>query len=581
MLQLQRINSTDLIEINVYSPDPNEAALLANAIAQTYMERRIAEQETAFTKGLSQIRDEIKKKEKTVAQSFATASQIRIQTGIIDPNPDSLDNGTRVEDSAIDTFQQQVNHLLGQIAQLRSRVHEIDQLKENDLLRTAGLLHLDDPIITEKLPLYQSALQEKARLLSSGLGTKHPLIKAEEAQIDTLGRQLRDQISSIRKGLAAQLAIEEDALKQKQTNLESGRKHQETIKTASAKYLNAKYKYIQERQLLETAQDKLSSQTMERIMPQRPAVIHDQAEPATASSRPKFFLNLLMATIAGITFALGFAFFLEYLDTTVKTMNDVEQILEMPVLAVVPNRNSPSIQENPDSPETESYRILRTNLELSRKKIAASTFTVLSGGISEGKSTTACNLAIVCAQSSLRVLLIDADMRRPSQHKLFQLDNRIGLGNYLTGQTPLSDIIQTSQPLGISVITSGASSQESIAHLNSNRMQELVVTVKSQFDLVLIDCPPLLSISDGAILTSFTDAALIVVQHRRFPRSMLMNVKEIVERIGTPILGIVINNVDPRDDVNYEYYTSYYHYYRSTNPDRLTNPRGLINRSQA
>src|ERR1700693_1233049 len=561
MLSLVEIRNTNLIEIDVYSADPQEAALLANTVAEVYMQQRIAEQQETVSKGLDQLRDEVKQKEEALRQASAEASRLRTQANIIDPNPESLDSSGTVEESSVISNQEKVNEMRSQVATLRSRVAESNRLKSENLMRAAGQLNLHDPIIEAKLPIYQTAQAEKAKLLSSGLGINHPDVKAQQAQIDTFAEQLREQIDSIRRGFVTQLAIEENTLKAMEANLQTSQTEQQAMKTASAQYLDAKYKYIQGRKLLEAAKTRLNTESMERTMPQQPAFIRDAAEPALSPSKPSIKTNMLLGISAGIILGISLAFFLEYLDTGVKTMEDVEKSLELPILAVIPKGINRLRRGEEDSSDAEAYRILKTNVDFNRKKIHATAFTVISGGDSEGKSTTVCNLATAWAASGQRVLIIDGDMRRPVQHRLFEVSNRVGLSEYLKGNACLDEVILPSMWDNLYLVPAGSSSTDVVSLLNSKAMKNLIETARERFDVILVDSPPILGVSDALILVSLVDSSVIVVQHRRFPRSMLMRVKSAIENIGGHLLGAVLNKTDVRYDENYLYYTSYNRYY--------------------
>jgi succinoglycan biosynthesis transport protein ExoP len=561
MLSLQEVRNTNLIQIDVYSTDPQEAALLANTIAQVYMEQRISEQQSLVSKGLDQMVDDVKKQEEAVSQAYVEASRLRTEANIVDPNPDSLDNSGRVEDSNVISNQEKVNDTRSQVATLRSRVAELDQLKSEDLMRAAGQLNLNDPIIEQKLPVYQSALADKARMLNSGLGVNHPDVKAAQAEIDTIEGQLRKQIDSMRKGLATQLAIAEDSLKAIESNLTNSQTEQQTKKTASARYLDAKYKYIEERKLLEAAKSRLSSESMERTMPRNAAFVRDPAEPALFPSKPNVPLNMVLGVAAGLVLGISLAFFVEYLDTSVKTMDDVEKYVDLPVLAVIPQRIKMLPNAGDDTADAEAYRILKTNVDFNRKKLNASTLSIVSGGAQEGKSTTACNLATSWAKSGQRILLVDADMRRPSQHRLFGVENRRGLGNYLKGEATLDEVIHPTSVRNLSLTPAGSAAADVVSLLHSETMKHLVEAAKERFDVVIFDSPPILGVSDASIIASLVDGSIVVVQHRRFPRSMLLRVKKAIQNVGGDILGVVLNNVNIRHDRHYEYYTSYTHYY--------------------
>ncbi|MEI8340992.1 MAG: CpsD/CapB family tyrosine-protein kinase, partial [Verrucomicrobiota bacterium] len=216
----------------------------------------------------------------------------------------------------------------------------------------------------------------------------------------------------------------------------------------------------------------------------------------------------------------------------------------------------------------EAFRILRTNIEFNRKNPDANTITVISGGPGEGKSTTLCNLAYTCARGGYNVLLVDADLRRPSQHRNFELENNRGLTNYLTGNEPFENFVVPTQVKNLSFIPSGILPSDSVGILNSQRMSDLIFKAKRQFDLVFVDSPPILGVSDGSVIASEVDLTVMVIEHRRFPRSMLQRVKSAVINVGGNLLGVVLNKVDTKHDQGYQYYTNYYDYYSPQQPDK-------------
>jgi capsular exopolysaccharide synthesis family protein len=264
-------------------------------------------------------------------------------------------------------------------------------------------------------------------------------------------------------------------------------------------------------------------------------------------------------------FGFGLAFALEYMDTSVKSLDDVERLLGVPVLAVIPKDVGVLHRSSGFAPDAEAYRILRTNIEFNRKNANANCITVVSGGAGEGKSTTLTNLAFVCAQGGYNVLLIDADLRRPRLHTLFDTSNAVGLTNYLTTDVQLEDVVLKTPVENLYFLPSGVLPADSAGILNSQRMSDLIADVKSRFDLVLIDSPPILGVSDASVLANEADMTIIVVQHRKLPRQMLQRVKQAIENVGGNVLGVVLNNVDVRSDSSYSYYTSYYTYYSPTN----------------
>jgi polysaccharide biosynthesis transport protein len=561
MLKLDGVRNTNLIQIAVTAHDPQEAALLANTVAHMYMEQRVGEQTSIIMNSLEQLRDEVRHNEEIVNQTYAEASKLRTEAHIIDPNPDSLDTSGRygVEDSNVVTNQEKVNEAKAQVAMLRSKAEQLERMQWADLMRASGQLNLNDPIIQAKLPVYESALVEKEKLLNSGLGPNHPDVKALQAEIETIGAQLQEQMVSLRKGIQMQLAIGEQSLKGMEANLNVSQVEQQESKTSSAKYLNAKYKYIQERKVLEMAKARLSTESMELRMPQRAAFIRESAEPAPLPSKPSVKINMLMGIAAGIILGLSLAFFLEYIDTSVKTMDDVTKLLAVPVMGVIPKGIRRLTRNGKYLPNAEAYRILKTNVDLFSRKSGATCFGVTSGGMSEGKSSAVCNLATVWAAGGRRVLIVDGDMHRPSQHRLFEVENKLGLSHCLAGLATLDEAILPTQVNDLYLLTAG-SPRGGGGVLNSESMKQLIDTARTHFDVVLIDSPPILGVSDALILSSVADWSIVVVQQGRLPRTMLPRLKNTIESTGGRLLGVILNKVDVGHDLNYRYSTNYVHY---------------------
>jgi capsular exopolysaccharide synthesis family protein len=226
------------------------------------------------------------------------------------------------------------------------------------------------------------------------------------------------------------------------------------------------------------------------------------------------------------------------------------------------------IKTTGEAPDAEAYRILRANVEFNKPNRTANTFTLVSGGPGEGKSTTLNNLAYTCAQGGYNVLVVDADIRRPSQHRFFDIDNHNGLVDYLRGKADLDELIKPTKLDNLSFLPSGQISDESVGILNSQRMVDLMARVKQSYDLVFFDSPPILGVSDGSVLASECDVTIMVIQHRRFPRAMLQRVKQAVAQAGGTLIGVVLNNVDSRHDEGYSYYNGYNEYYAKAATDR-------------
>jgi capsular exopolysaccharide synthesis family protein len=306
---------------------------------------------------------------------------------------------------------------------------------------------------------------------------------------------------------------------------------------------------------------KQMGETISSKMPPETVLVHDSPVISDSPVSPNVTLNLVLGAVVGLIFGVGIAFFLEYLDTSIKTLEDVERYLQVPVLAVIPKDISLLHRQRGSSPDAEAYRILRTNIEFNRKNPEDNSITIVSGGAGEGKSTTLMNLSYICAQGGYTTLMIDADLRRPRLHTYFGINNSVGLTNYLTTDLMLEDVILQTPVDNLYFMPSGILPVDAAGILNSRRMSELVQDVKQRFDLIFVDSPPILGVSDASVIVSEVDLSIVVVQHRKLPRNMLLRVKQAIENVGGNILGVVLNNVDIRSDSQYQYYTSYYTYY--------------------
>ena len=561
-LDVDEVRNTDLLQISVYSTDPQEAADIANKIVDVYQEKRVEEEKDIMNRAVAGMNEEVAKQQKKVDDAAAEVARIRDTEHIVDLNPEGTEDSVSPINTIVQKQEGEVNDAETNVAVLSMKLQQVEKLKGEDLMRMMPTLNIQDPTIQKILPNYQDAVAQEASLLNSGLGENHPKVKALRATKEIFTKQLEDQVTIIRSALGKNLRTAQTTREELQKRLDELNKRQLSSKNLSANYTRAKNIYIKERALLDGVRTRAQTQTMELAMPRMAVSVKQVAEPPSYAARPRVGLNLALGALVGLVLGLGLAFFIEYLDTSVKTMDDVESLLGVPVLAIIPQHIRLLHKETGDTPDAEAYRILRTNIEFNRKNPDANTLSLVSGGPGEGKSTTLANLAFTSAQGGYSTLIVDADLRRPVQHTLFDISNSIGLTNYLTTDMALGDAIFPTTVEKLSIMPSGIFQADAVGILNSQRMSDMVAELKTRYDLILFDSPPMLGVSDGSVLASEVDQSIIVVQHRRFPRAMLARVKQAVTSVGGTVLGVVLNNVDLKHDQNYYYYTNYYGYYQ-------------------
>jgi capsular exopolysaccharide synthesis family protein len=304
--------------------------------------------------------------------------------------------------------------------------------------------------------------------------------------------------------------------------------------------------------------------------------ILDQAELPTKPYKPNKRLNLLLAVVVGLFLGVGLAFFFEYLDNTVKTPEDVEQLIRLPSFGMVPEISYEGRRRlekgvsypvelitfgRPKSMLSEAYRNIRTSLLLSFSEKPPKKIVITSPNPSEGKTTTAINTAIALSQTGAQVLVIDSDMRKPRIHKIFAVENGAGLSSFLSGQGELDSIVKKTNVPNLYYIPAGPIPPNPSELLGSNLFKNMMESLEERFDHIVLDSPPVLGFADSIILSTLVDGVILVVLGGKTPRETLQRAKEVLHQVNAKILGVVINRIDiHRSDYGYYYYR-YHHYY--------------------
>jgi capsular exopolysaccharide synthesis family protein len=303
--------------------------------------------------------------------------------------------------------------------------------------------------------------------------------------------------------------------------------------------------------------------------------------------------NILIALLLSLAAGIGLAFLLDYLDDTLKSIEDVDRHLHLPTLALIPaprterrfalaarnaalatpgdpTANALALIEEKRSPVAEAYRHLRTSLLLSSAGQPPKTILVTSSQPSEGKTTTAVNTAVMLAQTGAEVLILDCDLRRPRVHAHFGLQNTRGVTNFLSGDTNIGGIIQEYDKLpNLKIITSGPVPPNSAELLGSEEMRRLIMLLSDNFTHIIIDSPPAISFTDASILSTMVDGVMLVVHGGRSSRAVVRRAKQQLLDVGAHIYGIVLNNVK-LESSDYYYYSNYYSSYYAGEDDDQT-----------
>ncbi|MFP6867062.1 MAG: polysaccharide biosynthesis tyrosine autokinase, partial [Roseibacillus sp.] len=535
---------------------------IAREVAEAYKDRRDSEERDRAMMALNALETEVRSQEDLVEEKRKLFHTIVKAVGIpfIEEVFGSGQMG-RSEEEILRVAQMQQFEREKEKRGLEIQIKTLLRLKSDDLMKFAEGLGLPGSSVPKLFEQFLAGKRQVSALRASGLGEKHPQVLMTIISQRELESDLQGAVVVLQETLRTQLQLVNDQLEQLKVVVEERRFEAVDKALQSQDYLEAKQDYQSAKTMLQTMKITNSSKRIALKIPKNPITIHEESKLGTDPVSPKVTLYLSLGAVVGLVFGIAIAFFLEYLDTSVKSLEDVERYLQVPVLAVIPKDVGVLHKQSGMSPDAEAYRILRTNIEFNRKNPEDNAITIVSGGAGEGKSTTLVNLAYVCAQGGYTTLMIDADLRRPRLHTFFDINNSVGLTNYLTTDLMLEDVILQTPVDNLYFLPSGILPADAAGILNSRRMSELIQDVKQRFDLILVDSPPILGVSDASVLASEVDLTMIVVQHRKLPRNMLLRVKLAVENVGGQVIGVVLNNVDVRSDSQYQYYTSYYTYY--------------------
>ena len=560
-VDVKQFRNTSIIEVTATCGDKQLAADIANSVARVYEDYRNTLRSGKNVQGLGAFTNELAKLDGQVKAATDEVDKLKLDLKI----PDIVADGSQFQSLSTD----ELRRLGMYLTDVESRLSQSENLM-NSLKTKSGEALRHALNVNRPTPLLQNLLQDlstteiRRTSLNPDLGPEHPDVKRVNDVLAKLNSQIDEAVEGIMSALALQVQTDRDTVRKTQEKMDAAKKEDATKMVLYQPYRTKKKELDTLEHMRAALQGQIIQETVNSKIGKTSSVeLIVKAQPGLRPVKPSKGLNITLGAIAGILLGVGLAFFIEYLDTSVKTIDDVEHALQAPVLGVIPQNVGALINEGPESPHAEAYRVLRTNILFSRKDPNLRTMTVVSGGAGEGKSTTIFNLATIFAQQGSRVLIVDSDLRRPSLHKILGVPNNMGLTNYLLKQNKLEEVIQTTAQPGMDFMASGKLPSSSMGILNSSAMRAFIDEAKSRYDFVFFDSPPIMGVSDASILASEVDMAVLVVQYRKYPQQMTLRAKQMVEKVGGRLLGVVLNNINISQDSYYYYYSGYYYDYYS------------------
>jgi capsular exopolysaccharide synthesis family protein len=549
--------ATRLVEINYTSSNPEFAALAATTLAEEYTQQNLDLRLETINKSLVWLDDEVVKQEKKVTEAEAAMAKYREQQNAL-----SLEDRQNIVVSRLNTLNDTATRARTTRLQKEAAYNQVKSVDpRSDAADAFPVIGANAGVIEAKTRL-NDLIGEKARLSQRYL-PGHPDIIKVDGQIDNARAALIAQrtrvIESTRNEYEA-AAVEE---KSYAGQLESQKGAAMDLDRKSGGYLVLQRQAETNRGVYQSL---LQQQKELRVVSNsrtNNVTVRDRAEVPGAPFSPNARRDWFTAMLAGLLVALGLAFGIEYLDDTVKTPDDVTGKLRLPLLGLVPSlreKRVPLLSEAVPHDFGEAFRSLRTSLVFTSGSEGPRIIAVTSSQPLEGKTTTACNLGMVLALGGSRVLLVDADMRRPGLHIVMGAKNEVGLSHLLVGQARVRDAVQKTSEPNLFLITAGVIPPNPSELLSSERMNALLGNLQAgPFDWVIIDTPPVLAVTDAVIVARAVSGVVFVIGSEMTRRVHAERAIETLTAGKTKSIGAVLNRVD--FDRNKYYYSRYYGYH--------------------
>jgi capsular exopolysaccharide synthesis family protein len=572
-LTLTVVRNTSVIEIGYTSDKPKEAADLANSIARAYRSYRLDQSFQMMSNGIAALRKEWDEQQSLVHDAQTNVDRLRSEYKITESDPMSPSPTPTLSTEIVRQLQSQLTMLKAMEVSQQTSLEKLTNLTRPQLRESIQIV-LEQPDSELASLIGQSDLAHENLIKVSMDHTESNKLYITASDIVTQwDDKVNARLDGILIGLQAKLDRTIATVNELSEQLENATTNDLAQSERSRPYYTEKQKLQDLIDFKRILGMKVASERTDLALPRNSMVeIIEHAVESHEAVQPKKTLYIGAAVLVGLLVGIGLAFFIEYLDTSVKTIDDVERTLQAPVLGVIPQNVGFLLDEGAESPHAEAYRVLRTNLLFSRKDEKLNSIAIVSAGAGEGKSTTVMNLATVFAQNGSRVVVVDSDLRRPTLHKMLRVTNSLGLTNYLLKQNTLEQVIQTTSLPTLDFLASGKLPSSSMGILSSSQMKSLITELKRRYDFVFFDSPPIMGVSDGSILASEVDLTMQVIQYRRYPQPMNIRAKQMIEKVGGNLLGIVLNNINMSQDESYYYYSGYYQEYYSQSDDSAEGP---------
>jgi polysaccharide biosynthesis transport protein len=540
------VPDTRLATIAVNHEDPQEAARWANAVAEAYLEQNLESKIETTRNVYSWLQERLIAAETDVESSEQMLYEYTKEQGLYVPK-EGASIGTETlgklneEATGAKTRRIELESILAQVEKLRTSGDSLDSLPQI----------ASDPLV-QRLNMSKADLDVELVQLKNRYKEGHPKVKQVLTQIEQIQDAIDAQSEKIVDGMLADYQQLRRRERELLATIDSEREEtvEESRKVVQLEMLERDA--VSNKSLYEAILQKIKETDVAASLRENNVSVVERASAPGVPVKPQPVKNLVVALVLGLVSGCGFVLLRDYLDNTLKEQEDVEKYLKADCLALIPKHDAAG-----DGVVTEAYRTLRASLLFNRERDHGNVVLLTSSIPQEGKSTTAINLAMALAESGEPTLVVDFDLRRSSVHNHLRLYREPGLSDYCSRETKLDLVMQSTKEPNLSAVTSGKLPPNPPALIGSIAVKRFLDECRTRFTWIVLDAPPIVSVTDPLLLAKLADMVLMVVRYNQVDRKLARRSLVALRRTDARVVGVVLNGIDPKAD-SYHYYYSYY-----------------------
>jgi len=566
-IAVEPITGSRLVNLRFRAYDPRVAAEAANTLAQLYIEQSLEFRFTTSTEATGWLAERIREQQSKVEAAEKRLQEYREREGLIDYEE---------KQGLVEQKLQALN-----AAVLEARTDRIaketvyTRMAESSASQLEGFSLVMGSEAVQSLKSELGALQKEELRLAETLGDRHPDMMRVRSQIRATQEKLRAEIRNVGRGAESEYRTALSNEARLMASLEAVKQEAQGTNRKTIEYGVLRRDVETNQELYKDLLTKSKQTGLETELKTTNIRVVEKAETPRGPVSPRRMRNYQLALMLGLILGVGIALLFEHVDNTFKTPEDVKEYLPgAPFLGMVPDVEargpsgatrpgpSPLIVRNTGSAVAESYRVLRTNLLFTSADTTGRALVVTSANPGEGKTTTVANLAVALAMNGAKVLAVDGDLRRPMLHQHFGIAKTPGLSDLIVGKCVASQSIQGTRYRGLQVLPCGYQPPNPVELLGSPTMKQIVEALRSHYEWVLFDAPPLLAMADAPVLCPLVEGVVLVIAAEAATRPAVQRAMDSIQSVGGKVMGVVLNKVNL--ERNAYYYSQYYgEYYRN------------------